>query len=142
VKYLVDRLIHFYRKDNEPAKQSIWNIDMYRYNFTVSLESEGKIFWHSDKQGQITTDKILNPLLEFTKEILKKHLEKLQTDMHEYAKERNTSKVISIVNKINLITEFVMLVNKNELQQEIIKKISPLLFFEKKNKDTIYIEAE
>jgi hypothetical protein len=142
VKYLAERLVHFYKKENEPAKQSIWNIDMYRHNFTVSLESEGKVIWHSDKQGQTTSEKILNPLLEFTTGIIKKHMEVLQSNMMEYAKAKKTSEVVNIVNKMNLLAQFIMSVNKNELQQEIIKKISPLLFFEQKNKDEIYSEVD
>jgi ribosomal protein L31 len=141
IKFIVERLLHFYKKEGDSIKQSIWNIDMYRYNFTVCLKTGNKTIWHSDKQGQTTTEMILDPLLEFTSGIVKKHLETLQIEMTNLAKQMKTNELISLVKKIDQLTEFVLSVKNKELQQEIIRKISPLMFFDiSKQKEILAIE--
>jgi hypothetical protein len=129
VKFLVERLLHFYKKEGD-TKQSIWNIDMYRYNFTICLKTGNKTLWHSDKQGQTTTEMILDPLLNFTSKIIEKHLEVLQLQMQEFAKQMKTNEMLGLLKKVEHLTDFTMSVNKKELQQEIIRKISPLLSFD------------
>jgi len=130
VKFIVDRLIHFYKKEGDDIKQSIWNIDMYRYNFTVCLKTGNKTIWHSDKQGQITTEMLLDPLLEFTSKILEKQLEIYKNELSELAKDKNTNDMLKVLKKIEYLTDFTLSVKNKNLQLEIIKKLSPLLFFD------------
>jgi hypothetical protein len=129
-KFIVDRLIHFYKKEGDAIKQSIWNIDMYRYNFTICLKTGNKTIWHSDKQGQITTEMILDPLLEFTSNIIQKQLDTYKVELEKLVKENNTTDMIKLVKKIEYLTYFIISVKNKELQQEIIKKLSPLMFFD------------
>jgi hypothetical protein len=130
VNFIADRLIYFYKRENEPVKQSIWNVDMYRYNFTISLKSGDKTIWHSDKQGQLTSDIIITPLLEFICNILQTHIVKLKEKITELTKELNTSEIIIVAKKLELLSEFIISVKNNELQQEIIKRISPVFSFD------------
>jgi hypothetical protein len=141
VKFLVERLLYFYKKEGDAIKQSIWNIDMYRYNFTVCLKIGAKTIWHSDKQGQTTTGMILDPLLEFTCGIINKHLETIQEEMKELAKNGNTNELLKILKQIELLTEFTISVKNKELQLEIIKKLSPLMFFDiTKYKEIVHLD--
>jgi hypothetical protein len=142
VKFIVDRLIHFYKKEGDAIKQSIWNIDMYRYNFTICLKTGNKTIWHSDKQGQTTTEMILDPLLEFTSKILEKQLEIYKNEISELAKDRKTNEMLKVLKKLEYLTEFTLSVKNKEMQQEIIKKMSPLMFFDiTKHKNTLEIES-
>jgi hypothetical protein len=129
VKYIVDRLLYFYKRE-EPVKQSIWNIDIYRYNFTYSLKSGDKVIWQSDKQGQITTEKILNPLLEFTCGIIENNKQNMKLELDRLVKEKKTNQMSEHVKNMECLADFMMSVKNNSLQQEIIRKLSPLLFFD------------
>jgi uncharacterized C2H2 Zn-finger protein len=141
VKFIVERLLYFYKKEGDTIKQSIWNIDMYRYNFTVCLKTGNKTIWHSDKQGQTTTEMILDPLLSFTSGIVQKHIEVLQEDMQNLAKQKKTNEMLSLLKKIEALTEFTLSVKNKELHQEIIRKLSPLMFFDPtKHKEILQIE--
>jgi hypothetical protein len=141
VKFIVERLLYFYKKEGDSIKQSIWNIDMYRYNFTICLKTGNKTLWHSDKQGQTTTEMILDPLLSFTSGIVQKHIESLQKDMQKLAKQKKTNEMLSLLKKVETLTEFILSVKNKELHQEIIRKLSPLLFFDpNKHKDVLQIE--
>jgi hypothetical protein len=141
VKFIVERLLYFYKKEGDSIKQSIWNIDMYRYNFTICLKTGNKTLWHSDKQGQTTTEMILDPLLSFTSGIVQKHLETLQEDMQNLAKQKKTNEMLSLLKKVETLTEFTISVKNKDLQQEIIRKLSPLLFFDP-NKHTEVLQIE
>jgi hypothetical protein len=138
IKYFVDQIVYFYKNEKEPHKQSIWNLDIYRYNYTISSESDGKKLWLTDKQGQIIIEKILNPLFEFTSEIIKKKIGELVLDINELIKEYKTSEMTRKLKEQEYLTDFIVSIKKNELQHEIIKKLSPFLFFDvQKNKEQI-----
>jgi hypothetical protein len=142
VNFITERLVHFYKKEHEPVKQSIWNVDIYRYNFTVSLKSGTKTIWHSDKQGHTTAEIIITPLLQFICKILEKHIKKLQKNMKQLAKEMKTSIIVNSAKNIEHLTDFIMSVKNNELQQEIIKRMSPLFSLDVKKQHNLLTNDE
>jgi hypothetical protein len=65
----------------------------------------------------------------------------MKVKMAELAKEMNTTDMFSLLKKIEFLTDFTLSVKNKELQQEIIKKISPLLCFDtNKYKEIMEIE--
>jgi hypothetical protein len=140
VKYYTERIIVFYKNDKEPQRQAVWNVDTSRHNYTVSLKYNDKVEWHKDKQGHITTEKILRPLLEFTVNIIRNKIEALYKEL---TTTKNTTSMMDIVKKQQLLSEFIFSVQKNTLQPEIIKKLSPLMFFDvKKHKELLVISEQ
>jgi hypothetical protein len=117
-KYFSEKIVYFYKNEKEPHKQSIWNFDTSRYNFGISIKLDDKTSWHTDKLGLTTTDKILNPLLQFTVSIITK------TTLHLLSE---LSSKQSLMNKINYLSMFIHSVKSNTLQPEIIKYISPIM---------------
>ena len=57
-------------------------------------------------------------------------MENFKNEMTSLAKEGKTNEMISLVKKMELLTDFIQSVRKKTLQQEIIKKISPHMFLD------------
>jgi hypothetical protein len=54
-----------------------------------------------------------------------------------------TTEMIRVLKKIETLTAFTLSIKNKELQQEIIKRISPLLFFDPtKHKEILQLEEE
>jgi hypothetical protein len=136
--YIAERLIHFYKKEGDNAQQSIWNIDIYRHNFAISVKSGNTTIWHSDKGGQMTADIVIKPILEFVCEILKKNLLVIGTRMGELSQKGRTNEVVNLVKDMGLINDFIFSVKNNTLPQQIIRKISTAFTIEKA-KDSLLI---
>ena len=74
----------------------------------------------------MTAEIIISPLLEFISKIIKKHITKLQKKMKIVAKQGKTCEIVKIAKNIESLTEFIINTKNNDLQQEIIKRISRL----------------
>lgn len=129
VKYYINKIIEYYKNDKFPELQAMWSNDSVRNNYSVRIRITDNISgWHVDKSGLIATEKILDPLFEFTCNILKKGLAKFKKEMNEL--NGDMDEIMPIIRKMASISGFIEKVNKKELQPEIMRGLSSHFFFD------------
>ena len=127
VKYFSDKIIEHFRNKDFPELQSYWSSDTFRNNYNIRTEYKNVSTWHTDKQGLIISEKILEPLLDFVTDITSA---KLMSLAEKNKKEKELHKKMPIVKKQQTLTEFNLSVAHKEIQPEIMKKIAPSFFLD------------
>jgi hypothetical protein len=125
VKFFASLMESIYRNKKYPHLQAYWAKDTTRYNYSVRIMLDNNTaIWSEDKDGSIIIDKVVSPLLLFTEEVLKKELVKLSNQVEIKNKEKDISGLMPILKRQGVIAGFINKVEKNELQQDIIKKMA------------------
>lgn len=130
-KYVVDSLLKAYKKDN-PADQSVWSSDNSRLTYiNKRYISKNESDWMRDKKGNKTIECIIDPFLNFLKDVLQK-----------YNADQDILKGCSLaeLKKISLIKqdscEIIQMIDDKVLANGVLKYLAPHLSFQKKQKDT------
>jgi len=121
-KYLGDIIIKAYKK-GDPSKQSIWNSDASRLTYLIRDLIKKKPDWTLDKGGVKTTKYIIDPLLYYLRELLRKFIDEnclenfigIDTDMR--FKKR--------IADLDTTSQIIYQVTNKYLAPEIIKYIAP-----------------
>jgi hypothetical protein len=128
IKFYANLMEKIYKNEKYPELQAYWSSDTVRNHYTFRQKHTDNLTqWHSDKNGLIITSKVITPLLKFTVEVLRKRLSELN-EKQKKLKEFNS--IMAIVRKQELITGFILQVEKNELQEEIIKRMSSSFYLD------------
>lgn len=61
--YLGDIIIEYYKNDDNPMDQSLWNSDTNRLTYIIKTTIQGKLDWHIDKDAVRLIKHILQPIL-------------------------------------------------------------------------------
>lgn len=130
-KYIGDFIIKNYKK-NQPELQSFWSSDVGRLNYIIKelIENNKKEFeskWTIDKKGVKMTKYIIEPILEYVKNININYINQNKLDEDQSESEEN-SKILKQSITLGLINTNI---NNNELSNEINKYIAPFFFFDK-----------
>ena len=115
---LILYFVHFTNCTITPSFQLIWN------NYTVREIVGNDVKWFPDQDGRIIINKVITPLLNFTVSVVRKGVEKLAEEIEEKKKNKDIDCLMSILKKQSTLTGFINRVNKNYLQEEIIKKMA------------------
>jgi hypothetical protein len=126
-KFIGDYIIKVYKK-KKPEEQSIWNTDSSRLTYIIKdLIDKKSSKWKIDKKGIKTKKFLINPVLEYIKNLLDNNksllLKKIKTS--------DTSQYDIIFEKVKIITEINKEIKDNILCNDILKYISPHFYFDK-----------
>ena len=140
IKYYVNKIIEYYKNDKFPDLQAMWSSDSYRINYNVRIKVSDTVSkWHVDKSGLIATEKILDPMFEFTCNILRKGLLTFKKEMDEC--ENNVDDMMPYVRKMASLSGFINKIEKKELQPEIMKLLASHFFLDT-NKHKLLLDAK
>jgi hypothetical protein len=124
VRFFAWLMEKIYKNEKYPHLQAYWAKDTTRNNYTVREIIGNDVKWYPDQEGRIIINKVITPLLNFTASVVRKGVEKLAEEIEEKKKERDLDRLVSILKKQSTLTGFINKVNKNYLQEEIIKKMA------------------
>lgn len=131
VTFFVNKIVEYYRNDKFQELQAMWISDTVHKSYNVRLKVNGnKCKWHADKNGLIVIEMIIDPMVEFTCEILKKSRELYKKELNIAVKEKDSFNATTIAKKMRSIAGFIDKVNKQQIQQKIIKELSSQFFFD------------
>ena len=124
--YLGKIIVRYYKK-KDPNQQSIFNSDTTRLTYIVrELFNNKKIDWTVDKKGIKTTNYIIKPLLKHIDELIREYIDQKTSLNH---KEISTTELIANFDNLKSGNEILHSIEKNELSENILKKISPHFYF-------------
>ena len=125
IKYIGDRLIKKYRKEN-PAEQSVWNSDISRFSYlmkeAINNSNKNTNGWGRDKKGVKVTKYIIAPLLEYSKEQAKQYAEELAEELNDGCDNPGDT-----TTDITRLHEIVDDIDNEKLHTEIMKYMAPKL---------------
>jgi hypothetical protein len=131
VKFFAMLMIRTYKNEKYPHLQAYWANDTTRNNYSVRQKYGNDVVkWFPDKDGKIIISKVINPMLKFTVAVLRKRLSLLNSQVEEKKNNKDLDGLISLVKKQELITSFIMSVEKDEIQGDIIKKMSSAFYLD------------
>jgi hypothetical protein len=121
VSYYVKKLIEYYKNVKSPQLQKLWSNDTSRTSYTIKSKFGIKITgWQTDKCGNIIIDRVVNPLLSFTRDLI---ISKCGDD-EDYLKYIAKEADYSTSKTRNCLANYKYNVNNNKIQPEIMKKLS------------------
>ena len=133
--YLGDFIVAYYKK-LDPQKQSIWNSDTSRLTYVIKEIINKKSDWAVDKKGIKTSKSIIDPLVEYIKQIVSDYLETTE-NIDEYIHE-SAHKMKLHLDKFKSAGEIMCDINNKVLQEQILRYIAPY-FYLNKNDDCLAI---
>jgi hypothetical protein len=113
-----------YKNEKYPHLQAYWAKDTTRNNYTVREIVGNDVKWYPDQEGRIIINKVITPMLNFTASVIRKGVEELAERIEEKKKEKDIDCLVSTLKKQSTLTGFINKVKKNQLQEEIIKKMA------------------
>lgn len=119
--YLGDFLIDVYKKDN-PEDQSLWISDTSRLTYIIRELIDKTPDWNVDKKGVKTTTYIIEPFLEYTREILDKYNKKNDLKNHL---DDSIFQMKQRIENLKMSTHIIFDIKNNELGPKILKYIAP-----------------
>ena len=124
--YLGKIIVRHYKK-KDPAQQSIFNSDTTRLTYIIrELFSNKKIDWTVDKKGIKTTNYIIRPFLKHIVDLIREYVnQKTKIDR----KNVDTEALIANFDNLKFANEILHSIEKNELSESVLKKISPHFYF-------------
>ena len=124
--YISDFIIKTYKKD-DPSKQSLWNSDTSRLTYLVrEIITNNKVDWKIDKKGIKTTKFIIDPILEYIDEQVRRYVEAYEVDHRISAKEAEKQMM-----KLKSGMEIIKSIETKVLNEEILKYITPHFYLNK-----------
>lgn len=124
-KYIGDPLVEMYTHKN-PAEQSIWNTDTSRLSYLIRKTLSNGDKWIIDKKGIDVTKSIITPIV--------KKIKKMAIEYRDNYYDDDMDKVM-LINDI--CVKLVYDIDKNKVQKEILKYISPHFHISNKNKELL-----
>lgn len=126
VDYLSRIIVRHYKK-KDPSQQSIFNSDTTRLTYIVrELFSNKKIDWRVDKKGIKTTNYVIKPLLKHIDELIREYIDQKTTIDRKTV---TTEQLINNFDNLKSGNEILHSIEKNELSENVLKKISPHFYF-------------
>jgi hypothetical protein len=125
VRFFAWLMEKIYKNEKYPHLQAYWAKDTTRNNYTVREIVGNDVKWFPDQDGRIIINKVITPLLNFTVSVVRKGVEKLAEEIEEKKKNKDIDCLVSILKKQSTLTGFINRVKRNQLQEEIIKKMAP-----------------
>lgn len=127
IKYLGDIIVAAYKKDN-PAKQAIWSSDTVRLTYVIRELINKKPDWTVDKKGVKTTKYIIEPFLEYIREVMDQFLESNMLIDHlddsDWVMKRR-------MDDISTAREICFLIKNKTFTDELLKYIAPYFYLNK-----------
>lgn len=124
IKYLGTIIIEVYKKDN-PEKQSLWNSDVARKNYLLRDLVNNIPLWITDKSGILTTEVVINPLLEKLRDILVEYMKKPLEDKLSH------NNIVNRYLKNDIVMELIKEIDDGKMHEEIGNFIAPYFYFDK-----------
>jgi len=132
-QYLGDIIINAYKRD-DPSEQSIWNSDSVRLTYLIRDIINKKTDWTVDKKGVKTTKYIIDPLLEYIKDLLNKYIDENGLE-HHYRE--SYMKFKKRTDDMNAVAEIIRDIANNILSDQILKYIAPHFYLTKNDNDVL-----
>jgi hypothetical protein len=127
INYYVTKMIEYYKNSQYPQLQQMWASDTSRSNYTIKSKfSETITGWQTDKCGNIIIDRILNPLLLFTRDLI---VSKCGDD-DDYVRTIAKEAYISTSKTLNLLADYKYKINNNNIQPEIMKQLTSYMYLD------------
>lgn len=127
-KYFGEIIIKYYKKD-DTRQQSLWNSDESRLKYIVREILDKKAIWTNDPKGVKTKKYIIEPLLSYIRDYIKKYLWSLDAK-DCYKRNEDNLKIQKKLFELGLI---INVIDTGCLANDIIKFIAPYFTFNKKD---------
>lgn len=127
VDYLGNIIVQAYKKD-DPSKQSIWNSDATRLTYMIRELIDKKPDWLVDKKGVKTTKFIIDPLLEYIRQLMADFIEenRLENFLHE-----SDWRMRRRMDDLNVAGEICYNIKNKILSEQLLKHIAPHFYLNK-----------
>jgi hypothetical protein len=129
-RYLSNFIIDNYKKE-DPKDQAIWNSDTARLTYIIKDLINKKEQWLTDKKGVKTNEYIIDPMLQYIKDILKEHVE---SENKKILNEK-IDNVIKIQQDLFIVIDILTCIDNKSLADDIIRYMAPHFYL--KNKEEI-----
>jgi DNA-directed RNA polymerase subunit M/transcription elongation factor TFIIS len=127
VPYYVSKMIEYYKNAKCPELQKLWASDTSRTSYTIKSKfGENITGWQADKSGNIIIDRVLNPLLMFTRDLIMSKCGDNEEYLEYIAKETK----YSTYKTANLLAKYKFDINNNIIQPEIMKQLSSHMYID------------
>lgn len=127
VKYLGDIIVEAY-KTEDPTKQSIWNSDSVRLTYMIRELINKKPDWTVDKKGVKTTKYIIEPLLEYIRQLMADFME--NNRLENYLDDSDW-KMRRRMENLKASSEICFNIKNKSLEEQILKYIAPYFYLVK-----------
>lgn len=125
-EYLGGIIVRFYKKD-DPKDQSLWNTDTTRLTYVIRELINKKADWVIDKKGIKMTKYIIDPLLDYIKDVLAEYINEISIGL----KKDSLKNIETKMRKMNISAEIINLIKDNILSEQINKFIAPHFYLAK-----------
>lgn len=120
--YLGDKIVGVYKID-DPNKQSLWNSDASRLNYVIrELLRNNQIIWRVDKGGIKTSKYVIEPMLNYIKQLLNDYCIKNQPLKHF---DKSPTFLEKMCVKLKSAEGIINNINNNILSKDILRYIAP-----------------
>jgi len=127
VDYLGNIIVQAYKKD-DPSKQSIWNSDATRLTYMIRELIDKKPDWLVDKKGVKTTKFIIEPLLEYIRQLMADFIEenRLENFLHD-----SDWRMRRRMDDLKTAGEICYNIKNKILSEQLLKYIAPYFYLNK-----------
>lgn len=125
--YVGDIIIGSYKK-KDPTKQSLWNSDSVRLTYVIRELINKKPDWTVDKKGVKTTKYIIEPLLEYIRELMEIFFE--NNKLEDYLGD-SIVRMKRRIDNLEKASEICFNIKNNTLSEQILKYIAPYFYLPK-----------
>jgi len=133
-RYLGDFIISNYKK-NDPSDQSIWNSDTTRLTYIIKeLFANKKSSWSKDSKGVKTTNYIIDPLLNYIRDLADKCSDEYYDRIEKEINELSHIEIIDFTVKGNTLKNIYKYIIDGKLAEDILKYLAPHFHIKKDNK--------
>jgi len=127
VKYLGNIIVDAY-KTEDPSKRSIWNSDSVRLTYMIRELINKKPDWTVDKKGVKTTKYVIEPLLEYIRQLMADFIEnnRLENFLHD-----SDWRMKRRMDNLKAAGEICLNIKNKSLEEQILKYIAPHFYLVK-----------
>jgi len=125
--YLGDFIVKSYKKD-DPSQQALWSSDAVRLTYVVREILNKKTDWSVDKGGIKTSSYIINPFLEYIKQLLVDFNEENRLENHL---NDNVLRMKQRMDDLNASAEIIANIKNKVLSEQLLKHIAPHFYLNK-----------
>lgn len=129
--YIGDFIIKTYKKE-DPKEQSLWNSDSVRLTYIIrELINNKNTNWVVDKKGIKITQYIIDPLLDYIKNVVQDFILERAT-FHHF--DEFDTKIEKLLEQLNISAQIIKSIDDKLLSNNINKYIAPYFYLSKSKK--------
>jgi len=126
-----DMLIDLYANIDK-TRRPAWSTDVNRKSYYIKKQIEKDFSkWISDPKGFEFKRKTIKPLIKFVLHYVKSYMSSLNDKVDEYKKGNKNVDIIAMVDKMCVVSKFILDIEQNDYERDIMNYITPAFHLDK-----------